>query len=477
MKKDIVHKINELFIMTRFQYLIMFPNKFYRTFNIYQSENIKKLNDFTVYRHLNGKATLGVFAGKEFTKFLTFDVDVPNQDLAKWTVYKLIDGLQSLGIPRDFIFISFSGSKGYHVDIYFDHPVKNTVAHKLYMIVLNMTDLLNVDYGKVEYRPNGLQQGVKLPLGINFKTGKKCWYCDETLTPIENESYILSCKQIDVQRIYNILDEQDDLYSNETVAKVESTRNEIESKVKPLNIYKQNIDPDETIDSIKELLFHGLKTPGTRNNSLFKLAKYFYYQGLERDECKQMLIDWLSKQDKSTYTTKWKDCIKEIEHIHNYVYDHDVQLTVVEKDLTVTYDEMLPILKLKTKNEKILSFCLLIHSKRFANAKGVFYMTYNQMSEASGLSLRATKDLIPKLQDIKLLDIVQSNVHQKGTYKSKPNKYKLNIPNTDNSKLIHLTIDDNLHYADYLSFTLTQLYTKKELHEYLPRRQYQAIIR
>lgn len=477
MKQEIIQKINDLFIMTRFQYLIMNPDKTYITYNKYRGNKIHSLNDTDIRQHLNGKKTVGVFAGKEFTQFLTFDVDVHNPDLAKWTVYKLIDGLQSLGIPRDFIFVSMSGSKGYHVDIYFDHPIKNTVAKKLYLLTLNTTDLLNIDYGQVEYRPNGLKQGVKLPLGINFKTGNRCWYCNPlTLELIEDESYILSVKQISVSTIYTILDEQDDLYSIDTVSEVEETRNKIEGSVKTLDIYKQNIDPDETIDSIQELFFNGLKIPGTRHNSLFKLAKYFHYQGIEREECNDMLIEWMDKQDQSTYTTERDDYIKDIGLINDYIFDNDVQLTIKEKDLTVTYSEMLPILQLGTKNEKLLAYCLLIHSKRLANAKGIFYMSYSQMVEASGIDIRTTKRVIPKLNDNGILDIVASNQSQKGTYMKKPNKYKLNIANSGNSDKSFIISCDDIHYADSFTNTLTHLFTNKELHTYLPRRQYQSLI-
>lgn len=477
-RKEVIRQINNLFIMTRFQYLIMFQNGIYQTFNINQSDKVKKLNDYTVSRHLNGEATLGIFSGEEFTKFICFDIDTQKDDLAKWAVYKLINGLISVGIPKQYIHVSLSGGKGYHVEIYFDHPIRNILSYKLYLLVLNISDLLNFEYGQVEFRPNGLKQGVKLPLGTNFKTKQRCWYCNiDDLKPIHNEEYILNIEQIEVSKIYNILDEQDDLYLTDVVSNVESTRNEMENKTNKLNIYKQNIDPDETIDYIQDLLFNGLKMPGTRHNSLFKLAKYFHYQGIEREECNDMLIEWMDKQDQSTYTTERDDYIKDIGLIADYIFDNDIQLTIVEKELTITYDEMLPILKLKTKNEKILAYCLLIHSKRFANVKGVFYMSYKQMSEASGLSLMTTKRVIPKLNDDKILDIVQSNQSQKGTYMKKPNKYKLNINSTTNDigKSFIFSCDD-IHYANLLTDTFTHLFSIEQLHMYLPRRQYESLI-
>lgn len=478
-QKQIIKKINDLFVMTRFQYLVLYPSKKYNTYNIYKpNTKAKKLNDYSIKRHLDGECTYGVFAGKEFTKFICFDVDVKDQDRCKWTVYKLIDGLVELGIPHDKIYISLSGNKGYHVDIYFNKPIKNKLAYQFYLLTMNHTDLLNIDYGEVEFRPNGLSQGVKLPLGINFKKNKKarCWYVDyEGLKPIKRYDYILSIEQLDVQTFYNIMESQEDLFDETDVVEVEETRNYIENKVKKLPSYQQNIDEDETIEAIQKLLFEGLKQTGTRNNALFKLAKYFRYQGIDKAECKELLIEWMANQDKSTYTTKWEDCLKEIEHIHNYVYENDIQLTVKQKELSVTYEEMKQIMKLKSKNEKVLAYCLLIHSKRFAMKNGVFYMTYNQMAEASGLGEKTVRRIIPKLTETGIIDIVEHNRTQKGTYKKKPNKYKMNIKSVSDTKRFSIVCDD-LHYSDSFNECVMSLFDTYELKIILPRRQYESIV-
>lgn len=479
-QKEIIRKINDLFIMTRFQYLILNENGEYKTYKTSQSPNVKKLNDYTIKRHLEGKATLGVFAGKEFTKFICFDVDVIDKNMAKWTVYKLVNGLIDLGIPDSRIYISTSGNKGYHVEIYFNRPIKNTVAYQFYLLTLNYTGLLNIDYGKVEFRPNSLKRGVKIPLGINFKNKRKarCWYVDydKGLKPVKRHNYILSIEQIDVQILYDILNARDDLYDEKEVIKVEETRDYLESKVKSLPSYNQNVDENETIEAIQKILFEGLKQTGTRNNALFKLAKYFRYQGLDKAECKEMLIEWMSRQNKNTYTTKWEDCLKEIEHIHNYVYDNDIQLTVPQKELSVSYEEMKQIMKLKSKNEKLLAYCMLIHSKRFAMKNGVFYMSFKQMSEASGLSKNTPMNLIPRLAEAGIIDIVEKNRKQDGTYRKKPNKYKVNIVQTDLKSPRFTLVCNNIHYSDSFNHCVLNLFTNDELKRLVTRHQYYEYI-
>lgn len=474
---EIIKKINQLYIMTRSQYLIMQNTGKYTTFNVNKSANIRKLNDYTVKRHLDGVATLGVFAGVEFTKFICFDVDVPDMKLAKWTTYKLINGLIEIGIPSNYIYVSHSGNKGYHVEIFLSNPIKCKQAYKLYLTVLNHSDLLNMECGEVEFRPNSTKQGVKIPLGVHFKTNKRCWYVDHELQPIKDMEYILNIEQLDVEYFYNILDEQEDIYIEETVSKVEETRQMIESKVKPLESYKQNVNEDETIDSIKKLLFEGLTIQGTRNNALFKLAKYFHYQGMEQDVCKEMLIEWMGKQDKSLYTTSWEQCLKDIEHIHDYVYKNDIQLTVNHQELTVDYHEMLQIIQLKTKNEKILAYCMLIHSKRFATQKNIFYMTYNQMEVASGLVNKTCRTVVNKLEQNGILIIVERNRKQQGTYKKKPNKYKLNIGAIVEEDCNEFKIVCNdINYANSFKECLVTLFDTNDIKKMLPRRQYESII-
>lgn len=84
------------------------------------TENKYALNDQMILKHLIQQKTIGVFAGSIITSFMCFDIDVKDNELAKWVVYKIVDCLQNLGIAGKYIHISLSGSKGYHVDVFFN---------------------------------------------------------------------------------------------------------------------------------------------------------------------------------------------------------------------------------------------------------------------------------------------------------------------------------------------------------------------
>ncbi|GGA36061.1 TOTE conflict system archaeo-eukaryotic primase domain-containing protein [Psychrobacillus lasiicapitis] len=485
--KDIIKKINELFIMARYQYLILSEHGNYQTFNSYKNEKVFPLNDYVVQRHIDGKATLGVFSSTYHTKFICFDIDVKDKVKAKWTVYRLVNALMELGIQNEEIHISISGNKGYHVDLYFNEPIKNELAHELYLLTMNKSELLKIDYGEVEYRPNGMRQGVKLPLGINFKNKRKprCWYVDyyKGLKPIRNVQYILKIKQMDIGTIYNILERERDMVEEKEVREVEEVRGFIDSKYTPLKIYRENIGEQETIEAIEKLLHTGLTTTGMRHNSLFKLAKYFRHQGLTEEENYKKLVEWLSEQDTRCYTTKWEDCIKDIQSSVKYIYENEVSLTIEEKDLFVTYEEMRQILQLKSKNEKLLTYCLLIHSKRYAMKNGNFYMVFRQMSEASGLAEKTTRNLIDVLEQNGVIEIIERNRHVRNEHgkvikkEKKPNVYKMNIEYEEEKDSSFKVVCNGLNYSDSFNSCIIHFFDKKTLQKMLPRRQYENLVK
>ena len=430
-----------------------------------------------VRNHLQGHYTLGVFAGEIFTKFLCFDVDVKDPQLAKWTVYKLVDTLQEVGIPGEFIYISTSGNKGYHVELFFNKPVFNTHIKQFYLMVLNYAELLNIDYGKVELGPTHTQ-GVKLPLGKHFVTNRICWYVDYDtgLKPIEDYNYILCIQQMDTEFFYDILNKAKDSIDISEQQAIEYEN--IVARHKPLKIYDENVDPDVTIEAIENLIKNGLKMQGTRHNALLKIAKYNKYKGMSAEENKQFLIEWMEKQDKKTYTTQWTDVLKDIDLIIQYTYERNYSLVTKRKDITITSNEIEEILKVKGKNHKLVLYALLVHSKRYANKDGVFYMSYEQMKNATGLSQRNIIRLIKDLEINKYIQVFR-NISGDNKLIKDTNRYIINLLydklyNPENVKSI--TICDK-NCQNCFNACLCRLFDNKQLKSMLTRREYEALIK
>lgn len=478
--KEIIESINKLYILGRNKYLSMDLKGEYCTIKYNKGEKKKgnrPLVDTIIQEHLQGKRTIGVFSSM-YSKFICFDVDIKKPDFAKWVVYKLIDTLQNFGINEKYIYVSTSGNKGYHVEIFFTKPVQNTILKEFYLLILNNAELLNADYGQVELRPTD-SQGVKLPLGIHQKTKKRCWYCNWTkkLKPIEDYKYILCIKQLDTEFFYNYFNKANDKGITEIQAQ------EIENIIqrhKQLPIYKQNIDEDITVESIERLINDGLTMQGTRHNSLMKIAKYNKHNGMMAEDNKEFLIKWMEGQDKRTYSTKWEDVLKDIGLIILYTYEKNYQLIMKNNDISVNTDELMDILKVKNKNHKLLLYALLVHSKRYCNNDGIFYMSYKQMQEVTGLTDKTVRTIIKYLEENKLIDVFRGNkIYNKNTKKpiSETNRYKYNLLSVKTynleNKNIFKVCDKNC--TGCFNACICNLIENKQLKDLLSRRQFEEV--
>lgn len=486
-KKEIIQKFYDLFIVPKYKYLIMYPNGQYQTCNKYdkKQKNFKPLRYWQLEKHLEGEFTLGVFASSYLTKFICFDVDVRDSVKAKWTVYKLIDTLTSLGIPLEYIYISTSGNKGYHVDIYFNQTIQNNIVKDFYNIVMDHIDLSKID-GQIELRPT--QQGLKLPLGINFKNKNKsnnrCWYVDyeKGLQPIKSYKYILKVKQIDPSIINDILLEQIDLLvidnpvNNKEAEQIEDSKGHIDSKYKPLVSYEIGSNETVTIEYYQKIEDEGIKHIGTRNKLTMRLCRYYKHLGMSPEENISSLKEWMIKQDPKNYRTSLEDSFKEIENIVKLAYEKDISFTVEHKQIYISYKEMEYIMKANSKNEKLLLYAMMIHSKKYSKPNGHFYMTYSQMVQSTGISERTVKRLVNKLEKQSLIEIPERDrkiLDSNGRLLSKkPNIYKINYIHTINDDSNKLQIDNNKNeFNDVVSL----LFTDDELKKLLPRRHYEEI--
>lgn len=483
-KKEIINKFQDLFILTDKKYLIMFPNGQYKTYNLHSKQSkAKPLTSKQIEGHLDGRYTLGVFAQNYLTKFICFDIDVREPLHAKWVTYSLIDVLISIGIPEKYIHISTSGNKGYHVDIYFSDTLSIEVIKEFYHLIIGKIDLSMIE-GEIELRPTN--QGLKLPLGINFKNGNKsnnkCWYVSyDGLQPIKSYKYILNIKKINPNIIKNIIEKETDMpiadipINEELAGQIEESKDYIDTNYKPLKSYSAYENERLSIEHIKDIEERGLKQVGTRHNYLLALCRYYKHLGMEPEENINALSEWINKQDTNTYTTSLDDCYKEINVMVKHAYKNDIPFIADHKEIFITYLEMLDIIKAKSKNEKLLLYAIVIHSKRYANNKGVFFMTYNQMVAATGLSEKTTRNLINKLEKQDLIQIVERNRKIIGSngllVGKKPNKYKINF---DSYNIGH---DNKIIINNESTFNNVMLsfFDIKELQSILPRRQYEDI--
>lgn len=475
--KRIIERLNDLYFIQRKHYLIQYKEPTgYRQYTAGQinkhGNKEKALMDWQFEKHLNGDFTIGTYS-KFFSKFLTFDVDFHDPNMAKWIAYKVANTLNELGIQN--YYISFSGNKGYHIDIFFKDLIRVDYAKKFYEYVIDKSGVLeHSDIGnKVEFRVTD-KLGVKIPLGIHQKSGNYCGFCDvdnglSVMSKEDSQEYLFTIQKMSHDEIYNIIGVDADDTDKKTMIQTEDAI----SQHKPLESYEPN--EDYSIDRAIDLLNNGLQVQGSRYNSIFLIGLYFKYMGLDEADCKSELIIWMDKQNKNTYNDPLKQCYKEIDRTVENMYKKNYSMTANKKDLTVTYDDIKWIMdSCPEKNQKLITYAMLIHSKRFATMQGVFYMTFKQMAEATGLDDNTVQRQIDKLIGLGVIEAVERNMKQKGTFVKKVNKYKLLVGNSNNQN-----IDEGEIYTTYQQndiYTCMRFYfTDKELKKMLPRKQYEDI--
>lgn len=460
----IIKKVNNLFITERKKYITQNSNGSYNWLEIGKKKNFKKLQDFMLEYHLRGKRTYGIFSGPEVSKFITFDVDLVSKEL----VLSLYKELNRVGISSKYIHTSWSGSKGYHVDIYFSDVLQVSKVKRLFdYIKFRMKRKfpdLDIE-GKVEFRPSPTQ-GLKLPLGVNLKNkdpnSNVCWYVDvkNSLKPIRTLEYILNIEPIKREDLITIINDLPETV-DETLESIE----EDSSEQSLLNNHEK-LTTNVTLESLELLDKNGLTQPGTRNASLCKLAIYYKSQGASKNQCRQKLIIWMDAQDEKYYKTPLDTCYKEIERIAEGAYKKNIHLKLGKTEIEISRNEILTLHYYDKFLRKTLN-ALFIHSKRYGDKNGEFIMTYDQLAKAAKYTVKSATTHIKSLEELKIIEVTRSPLYvDEDGPRNPPNKYKLNLDveliNDERNKTIRKTAKDPSEYGSVMAKATVELFPNQE---------------
>lgn len=463
--------MNELMVTDRKHHIIMNDDGTYREVTHY------KLNDGSLQRHLEGKETIGVFSGAQITKFICFDVDT--KENAERDTRHLVNTLvDDYNISRDDIHISLSGSKGYHCELYLDKVISYKMAERFYNDVRIKAGFSKED---VELRPQP-GQGLKISLGINKKTGKRCYYVDShTFKPIENLEHILTIKPMSADFFEIEFSELEPIILNEEQAE------ELAETISSTNT--NTVDLENTLQYVEDVLALGhIKQSGTRNNMTLALAIYLKeHYGAQQEDVVKHIIDIMltSKHEHNTVSSTDDFIKKETKRIVNVVFKYDYKLIKKNRDVELYKQEVLDILNIKEKHLKQLYLIHLIQSKRHAKANGNYFITYDTMSKmGASKNRKSLAKYMKQLEDKGYLEIVERKVWDIDRLKTegksvyKPNLYRVKKIVTSESDVDSITIKDNQELElDKLLKSFAERFNDIELKEYLPRKQYESVMR
>ena len=333
-----------------------------------------RLTNFNLYQHLTGEYGVSVFAGPYSSKFLTFDVDLGGDNLkeAQEACKQIIDALEGLGVPRDLAYISFSGNKGYHVDIFFDNVVYTKTLKKLYDAVIDKTGL---NPAKVEFRPTS-NQGIKLPLGVHHKTGKRCWFVNTiSWQTIESMDFLFEIRKME----------------KEALVKIAAGLPDVKIQQSPV-VSMHARDKDTTAKT-------RLTECGQTNHTMTDVAVCLRYEhpDASAEQIHAWLLDWLHEQDQQYLTDAVSEYELQAADLAKWVTSKRfvIHASEMPRPWTVSKVQLQVLLEQnRTKTERKILMLIIL----FQNRYGCLWMKMNTIAKWIGGSYRAVFDSLQRLE-------------------------------------------------------------------------------
>lgn len=463
LEEKVVQKFNELFIHKRSVYIEQMKDGSYSYSSSFPYNT--KLTDSVLIQHIKRKKTIGVFGNPNNAKFLCFDIDEGEQSerIAKAIVSKI----QELGVGCQFVHRVFSGSKGYHIYIFFNTMPYMSELKTFYSYVLQQCGFEDI---KCDMRPTNTL-GVKLPLSINKKSNKICWFVDENFKTIYDPQYkhFLSIQKLDTEYFRTIISD---------IKKENKVKSEHKSKV--MTFYN-TISNKYTREDAMRIEQVGLTSCGTRNETCIIVAKLYNTQGYSKSDCLDKLNNWMDSQDECNYTTSRDAWLKENKKIVNWIYKNDVKFSNSKNTtMEISKDEVLNILKYKNASTKLLAFGMCIHANRFD--KNCFYFARNDIVDKCDINENTIAKNLKILTDGNFITIINLREDGKrdisfdkftGEFIRPKHQYKYNYSQIDSNVYKYDICETK--YLQMISTILLDMFTKKELTGLIGRRQYTTL--
>lgn len=407
---EVADKLVELYVTYRKRYVMMVNGSIFVPKR--KETGPVPLSNSIVCKHLNKRFSIGVFAGEHTSKFICFDVD----DGSRETVRKIISLCEQFEIPRDLVYVSSSGGKGYHVEVFFDNIVFTEKLRIFYDWVILHGKL---DPKKVEFRPTHTQ-AIKLPLSKHAKTGNTCWFVNrDTFEPYTYDSYICSITQFSSEKFNELVDHcgiRKPVSGGRDSDYFESLADPNRPKTREITLKEQ-----EVIDETSP--YPNITEQGQRHQLTRYLAVRNRCMGMTMEESESALCNWWEIQDHTITTTPDKEALADIRDLVAWTFSDSFKIPAKKKQLKITKDILRAALSQKTKTERKLVFLIAC----YCDVYGRMNMSYDRIAKHLGCSSMAVQKMTTKLMDFGVIRYSQGrSMSRDGKFVRKPNTYWLN---------------------------------------------------
>ena len=476
----IAERLLSLYFVNRSSYIEQYRNK---RGEVKYTHHKRKITVNDLIDHVEHRRTLGAITDPTtgLTNFISFDVDT--KDKAYDDTLELVELLVTYyGIDQQFIYVSNSGHKGYHVELFFNEAIQWQALEPFYLEVINK---LGKTKKEVELRPTA--NGLKLPLSINRKTSNLSLLCLFTsdftglilLNQEESVKRLLNAKQIDLDEFKEFVLDEVDTFTIEQSKATETI--EITNDMNfSGRIAGDQVEELETVLEENRLIY-----PDSRNRISWLLPVYLKQMGYSYEESEKVTLNVLTNTYENyegfiSKDTSYDKVVKEVIRLNKQAFDKNYVIKDALNDVAIYKSDIKQILEIKNLPLKKMALSMLVLSKRYAGEDGVFYASYSTLTKMGNADRRTTlKKYMQELEQLGLLEIVSSNVidtvrtKAEGRVISKPNKYRVHFaePETDDDKQELVLSGSQVD----LQIVLNYFYTEKELRKALPRRQFESI--
>lgn len=449
---DIANALLDLYVSYKGRYVITTTAQ---SFVPKSGKNDLRLDNRAICAHLNHKFAVSVYAGKMCSKFLCFDID----DGSQKTVRSIIDVLEVVGFQRDKIYVSTSGRKGFHVEIFFDKLMYTSVLHAFYEHVCREAHL---DKHKVEFRPT-FTHAIKLPLGIHPATGDICWFINqETFEPIKDPRYILNIQKFNCEDSYKCIRfwiGDDAFFGNAGNYSIKSGKKIAAGHIELVGggLYG----------------YPNLTAQHMTHKTIIDIAIHERYKGLREEDIVERLNEWLDDQDEQYLSDPIPRIRKDIVDAAKWVYSESFHVAKKFK-MIFTADEMKLLFEKRPRVQRKFLFAVLCYQKKY----GMLRLGAEKIAEEMGCSRLAVIKAADALANEGIVEVVRQSAVKLGeAYKPMPNMYRVigKAKNPDKVWLIadEVELDDGLLSDMWIDLIRTALkeddlkryFSKKELAE------------
>lgn len=331
------------------------------------------LSDGNFNAHFNGANPLAILAFGNRSRYFGFDVDSKEQ--APADTLAIIEALKTLDFASEDIHVSFSGGKGYHIELFIDGHLPFEQWHRFGKTVLHLAQLSDEH---IEFFPTLKNlNGFKLPLTMHPKTGKFAGYCDNTTLEVldiqESHDYLTTIRQLPTSKVVSSI--------GQAFEEKESPKPK-KGKVKAVKVVEERLfktTEEKRVTAVK-LLTQGLPGCGTRWKAMRNvLIPYLKIElGCDEHETKTHLMDFCRKEVLAGRTaTSMKECEEEIDDLIEGFYPKVHGIYSVVRDLEISRNEIDWVVSVVEKGgtriTRDLLWALLLLKKAYQTKNGDFF--------------------------------------------------------------------------------------------------------